>query len=107
MKFKKMVSVLLAAVCVLSLAACGGSGDDSGSDASGGSDEAKKDSSSTTAKVIDIDLTEEDYAFGRTDCENLVVPDKSVFILGDNRDDSYDSRDFGAVKLTNIVGKIL
>ena len=50
---------------------------------------------------------EEDYAFGRTDCENLVVPDKSVFILGDNWDDSYDSRDFGAVKLTNIVGKIL
>ncbi len=80
MKFKKMVSVLLAAVCVLSLAACGGSGDDSGSDASGGSDEAKKDSSSTTAKVIDIDLTEEDYAFGVDKTQPELLEQVNTFV---------------------------
>ena len=48
---KKVLSVLLAAACVLSMAACGSKKDDS-------SDEP------VTAKVIDIDLTDEEYAFG-------------------------------------------
>ena len=63
MKLKKLVSVLLASACVLSLAACGGSGDDADSNSSGGSGDAEKSSSAKTAKVIDIDLTDEEYAF--------------------------------------------
>ena len=64
MKFKKITSILLTAVCVMSLAACGSKGDSesgSGSDSKGGEDAG---SSASGAKVIDIDLTEEEYAFG-------------------------------------------
>ena len=56
MKMKKLTSVLLVAACALSLVACGGSGDKK--------DSSKGGSSSKTAKVIDIDLTNEEYAFG-------------------------------------------
>lgn len=53
---KKLLSVVLAAACVLSMAACGGKSNDSADD--------KKSDGAVTAKVIDIDLTDEEYAFG-------------------------------------------
>ena len=61
MKFKKLISVLLTAVCVLSLAACGSKGDsENGSGSSSdGSGEGGSDSAAVTAKVINIDLTDE------------------------------------------------
>ena len=34
------------------------------------------------------------------------VPDDSVFLLGDHRDGSIDSREFGAVPLTSVVGEV-
>lgn len=35
-----------------------------------------------------------------------VVPEGSIFVLGDNRRDSYDSRYFGFVPIDSVVGKV-
>jgi signal peptidase I len=37
----------------------------------------------------------------------VVVAPSSVFVLGDNRGDSHDSRDFGAVPTRALIGRVL
>ena len=80
MKFKKLISVLLTAACVFTLAACG-SKDDSGSSSGSSSDEGNgSDSAAVTAKVIDIDLTDEEYAFGVDKTQPELLDQVNAFV---------------------------
>lgn len=90
MKLKKLVSVLLTAACVLSLAACGGSGDGADSNSSDGSGDAEKSSSAKTAKVIDIDLTDEEYAFGVDKTQPELLEQVNTFVGKIKEDGTLD-----------------
>ncbi len=73
---KKLLSMLLVLVCVLSLAACGGN-----KDVKEDGNESKNDSKeAVTAKVIDIDLTDEDYAFGVDKTQPELLEQVNAFV---------------------------
>lgn len=38
---------------------------------------------------------------------NITVPPNSLFLMGDNRNHSKDSRDFGCINICNVNGKII
>lgn len=85
MKMKKLVSMVLVATCALSLTACGGS--------SSSSDESTASSSSSgakTAKVIDIDLTNEEYAFGVDKDQQELLEKTNDFIAQIKEDGTLD-----------------
>ena len=59
---------------------------------------------------IDGEPLDEDYIKDRTRCGrsdtcDVVVPDGYVYVLGDHRTNSSDSRVFGPVPIENVVGK--
>ncbi len=55
------------------------------------------------------ELVQEDYVKSKMASEHdpVVVPDGFVYILGDNRNHSSDSRQIGSVPLTNIQGRVI
>lgn len=48
---------------------------------------------------------ERSFCDGQRECPQVVVPEGSVFVMGDNRDNSQDSRKFGPVPVDRIIGK--
>lgn len=79
---KKLLSVVLAAACVLSMVACGGKSNDSADD--------KKSDGAVTAKVIDIDLTDEEYAFGVDKNQPELLEQTNTFIQKIKDDGTLD-----------------
>ena len=63
--------------------------------------------------VVNGKVLDEPYAFGQTQVRSgqvrfpFKVPSDEIFVLGDNRPVSGDSREFGAVPDENIIGKVM
>ena len=59
---------------------------------------------------INNTILEEDYVLFEGDSleknmDNLRIPSEDIFVMGDNRNHSYDSRMFGTVPIKDIKGK--
>ena len=53
-------------------------------------------------------ISESDHTVGKTsDIPAQTVPDGSVYLLGDNREHSMDSRRFGCMSCEDIIGKVV
>ena len=56
---------------------------------------------------VNGELLEEAYAVGRTyGLADLIVPAGTVYVMGDNRETSYDSRNMGVIAESDLKGKV-
>lgn len=78
---KKLTALLLALVLTFSMTACG----------SNGSEDAGESKETVTAKVIDIDLTEEEYAFGVDKTNPELLEQVNAFIKEIEEDGTLDA----------------
>ena len=75
MKLKKLVAITLSAVmCMAALTGCGG----------------KSDSAKKTAKVIEVDLTDEQYAFGVDKDQPDLLKEVNQFVADMKSDGTFD-----------------
>lgn len=51
---------------------------------------------------------DEPYTMGETHgLVDMVVPENTVFVMGDHRDTSFDSRNMGVISLEDLKGKVI
>lgn len=66
-----------------------------------------------TSVSVNGEQLDETYINGSMDTgdmknyQTVLVPEGCVFCMGDNRNNSTDSRDFGAVQMDHVVGKVI
>jgi len=55
-------------------------------------------------KALEEDYVEEEM---RSGFESTEIPDEHIFVMGDNRNNSSDSRDIGPIPIENIQGRVV
>ena len=85
---KKFAALVLAAVMTFSLAACGSGDGESSSNSASGSESGSQ--SAKGVKVIDVDLTQEEYAFGVDKNQPELLEQVNTFIAKIKEDGTLD-----------------
>jgi signal peptidase I len=64
---------------------------------------------STNEVLLNGSILDETYINSNASYEkdlHVVVPENCIFVMGDNRNNSHDSREIGCINLANVEGKV-